>query len=301
MKHLFIINPVAGKGKALKLIPDIERVFKNHPEDYIIEITERPGHATEIVRSYVEKEIYRVYSMGGDGTLNEVLNGMAGSRSILGVIPCGSGNDFIKSIDNGRDIYEIIERTIQGKERLIDLAKVNGRYFANISSMGFDGEVVYNTSRFKKLPAVSGRMAYILGVFYSLIRCKNYHLNISIDGEHIETESLLTAIANGRYYGGGMMPAPEAVLDDGLLDVCLIKKVNRLKLLRFFPKFIKGTHGSIEEVSFYKGRRIEVKCNEDIFLNLDGEVSRVREAVFEVIPQGICIVMPRQLDDIRQS
>ncbi|MDP4093267.1 MAG: diacylglycerol kinase family lipid kinase [Bacillota bacterium] len=292
MKHLFIVNPAAGKGKALNLIAEIKQAFKETCEDYTIEITEKPGHATEIVRRYAQNGSYRIYSLGGDGTLNEVLNGIAGSDSSLAVIPCGSGNDFIKSISSDKDIHNLIHKTIHGKEKLIDLAKVNDKYFANISSMGFDAEVVYNTVKTKKLPLISGKLAYILGVLLTLLRFKSYNLRILIDGEPIEQRSLLVAVANGKYYGGGMMPVPEARLDDGILDICLISKMHIFKILMFFSKFIKGKHGGIEGVSFYKGKKIEIKCDEYIILNLDGEILRVKEACFEIIPQGLSIIVP---------
>ncbi len=295
MKHLFIVNPAAGKGKALKLIPEIERAFQDRTGDYTIKTTERPGHATEIVREHVDKEFHRVYSMGGDGTLNEILNGMAGTESELAVIPCGSGNDFIKSIISNVNLENIIERTVNGTKQIIDLAKVNDKFYANISSIGFDAEVVYNTGKFKKLPLISGKFAYILGVLYTLLFNKSYSFNISIDEKHIEMNSLLAAVANGRYYGGGMLAAPEAILDDGVFDVFLAEKMTRLRILKFFPKFIKGRHSGIEGVHFFKGKKVRFKSNEPVSLNIDGEVFRTKEAFFEIIPGGLNIVIPAGL------
>ena len=295
MKHLFIVNPAAGKGKALKLIPEIEKIFENRTGDYTIKITEKPGHATEIAREHVEKEFHRVYSMGGDGTLNEILNGMAGTESELAVIPCGSGNDFIRSILSDLNLDNIIERMVNGTKRIIDLVKVNEKFYANISSIGFDAEVVYNTGKFKKLPLVSGKIAYILGVLYTLLFNKSYRFSINIDDKQFEMKSLLAAVANGRYYGGGMLAAPEAILDDGVFDVFLAEKMTRLQILKFFPKFIKGKHTGIEGVHFYKGKKIRFRSNEPVSLNIDGEVFRTNEAFFEVIPGGLNIVTPAGL------
>jgi len=293
MEHLFIINPVAGKGKALTFINDIKNLFVNSGNKYTIKITERPGHATEIAREYTKKGSLRVYSVGGDGTLNEVINGMVGSNSSLAIIPAGSGNDFIKSIvGNNFDPKDILIRTVNGKVRLADLAKVNEKYFINISSVGFDAEVVYNTNKIKKLPGISGKLAYILGVIITLFKYNNNYLKVNIDGHCIETKSLLTAIANGRYYGGGMLPTPNAVIDDGQFDICLISEVNRFKIFRFFPRFIKGLHGNLKEVSFYKGKKVTIECDRDLAINIDGEVNKVRKASFEIIPKGISIVVP---------
>lgn len=292
MKHLFIVNPVAGKGKSLQFIHSIHKLFENRNEEYIIKITERPGHATEIARQYACSDKYRIYSVGGDGTLNEVLNGMVGTESSLAIIPCGSGNDFIKSVTQDIDMQSILHRTVNGRERLVDLAKTADKYFINISSIGFDANVVYNTNRFKKLPFVTGRSAYILGVVTVLLKYDINLLNIKIDDKNIEMKCLLIAVANGRYYGGGMMPAPGAEIDDGLLDICLIKEMPRYKIARFFPKFIKGRHGEIEGVSFLRGKKVEIRCNNYITLNIDGEVYRVREAAFEIIPKGMHVIVP---------
>lgn len=293
MNHLFIVNPAAGKGKALKLMSHIENTFANQPGKYNIEITERPGHAEEIARKYVSSSTYRVYSVGGDGTLNEVLNGMANSSSTLAVIPCGSGNDFIKSAYGSTNPQEIISKLPEAAERTIDLAKVNGKYFLNISSLGFDADVVYNAINFKKIPLIHGSLAYLLSILITMFKYNNNFLHITVDKKHIETKSLLIAIANGKYYGGGMLAAPHASIDDGLFDICLIHKKTRAAILKFFPRFIKGQHLEIEGVSYFQGSKVEIECENYISMNIDGEVERVKKAVFEIIPKGIRIAIPQ--------
>lgn len=295
MKHLFIINPVAGKGKTLRLIPVIEKVFYNKKEDYAIEVTKYVGHATEIAKKYSSEEVYRIYSVGGDGTLNEVLNGMINTKSSLAVIPSGSGNDFIKSIYkfNKKDaIEDILLKTINGNEEVIDLGKVNNRYFLNISSVGFDAEVAYNSIKFKKLPLINGTAAYFLGLLITVFKYKSYDLSIDIDSSSFNLSSLLVAVANGRYYGGGINVAPKANLNDGYFDICLIKRVGRLKILRLFPKVIKGTHESIKEVNFKSGKVVRINSEQDLAFNIDGEIIRGKEAEFQIIKHGVQVVIP---------
>lgn len=292
MEHIFIINPAAGKGKALKFITDIKSLFENLEYDYSIKITEKPGHATEIAREYTQRKDCRIYSVGGDGTLNEVLNGMAGSNSSLAILPAGSGNDFIKSITSNLDLKDILFRTVNGTERLIDLAKVNGQYFINISSIGFDAEVANKVYKIKKIPLISGSLAYILGIIIMLIKYNNNYIKVDIDGKLIETKSLLVAVANGRYYGGGMKPAPDAEIDDGLLDVCLIKEVKRGRILRFLPLFKKGLHETLPEVSIYNGKQIIIECEKELAINADGEVGITKRALFEIIPNAIKVIVP---------
>lgn len=292
MKHLFIINPAAGKGKALKLIPEIENAFKTKNDKYIIEITKWAGHATEIVKKYVTSENYRVYSVGGDGTLNEVLNGLAGSNSSLAAIPAGSGNDFIKSIVKYDDIKALLNQTINGSEKSIDLAKANNKYFINIASLGFDAEVVRNTNKVKKLPLISGSVAYIIGILITLYKNKKENLRITIDGNTFTQDSLLAAVANGKYYGGGMLAAPFADLNDGKFEIYVAKHLRRLKIFQLFPKYMKGEHTDLPYVSYFRGSKVEISSPNDITLNIDGELSTVRSVVFELIPSAVKIIIP---------
>ncbi|ERI95637.1 lipid kinase, YegS/Rv2252/BmrU family [Clostridiales bacterium oral taxon 876 str. F0540] len=295
MNHLFIINPAAGKGKTLKFIPLIEKIFQHRNEKYIIEVTKGVGHASELVRKYCSEEDYRVYSVGGDGTLNEVLNGIVNTNSSLAVIPCGSGNDFIKSIYNyskREKIEDIFLKMIDGKDKYIDLGKVNNRYFINIASVGFDAEVAYNAIKLKKLPFIGGTLAYILGIIITVFKYKSPDLKINIDNRQFNMKALLVAVANGRYYGGGINVTPKAEIDDGIFNICNIEEVSKPKILILFPKVIKGTHSKIKEVHFTNGKNIKLTSPNEISFNIDGEISRGKEVEFIMIPNGIKIVFP---------
>lgn len=314
MKHLFIVNPIAGKGKSLDYIPKIKEYFSTKNDPFFIEVTEYPRHATKLVKEHVSKDKYRVYSIGGDGTLNEVLNGIVGSDSSLAVIPTGSGNDFSKTLDYYCSLHEkdlsgiyrkqtsgdtILKKLINGTELSIDIGKINNKYFINISSLGFDAEVVYKSNKIKKLPLITGLPAYILSVLATLISYGSNLLEMSIDGLKIKKGVLLAAVANGRYYGGGMQAAPLAEIDDGFFDICLIEHVKRLKILRLFPKFIKGKHANIKEVSFFKGKNISIISKNKIALNVDGETDMVNGKIdFMLIPNAVKIVLPILIDNL---
>lgn len=295
MKHIFIVNPAAGKGKALELIPIIKEHFTNIEDECIVRVTEYPGHATELAREYSIIEKCRIYSVGGDGTLNETVNGIAKTDSALGIIPAGSGNDFIRSIKAGTDIQRLISATINGIERKIDLASANGKYFINVSSVGFDAEIVFNAGKFKKLPGITGSMSYLLSLLYTTVMNKNYGIEVDIDGERQKLNILLVAIANGRYYGGGMLPAPEALLDDGYLDVCLIRETPRRRIFALFPKFMKGLHGQLEEVSFYTAKKIAIESKNDISLSTDGEVVTAKAINFEIHEKAVNVIFPAEV------
>lgn len=295
MKHIFIVNPAAGKGTALEFVPKIKEYFSQNEADYKIIYTEYAGHATEIAREYSSGAPARIYSVGGDGTVNEVVNGIAGTQSVLGVIPAGSGNDFIRSIDNNLDAKKLLIDTIEGEARRIDLGRVNEKFFINISSIGFDAEVVYNAMKFKRIPLVPASLAYLFSIIYTCFKRKISEVSLNIDGQLYDKSLLLAAVANGRFYGGGMLPLPEAELSDGLFDICLVDKVSRRLIISFFPKYIKGTHGSMKQVKFMKAQNVHIKSNDMLCVNIDGEITTSKEVTFEILQGAIRVIYPASL------
>lgn len=291
MRHLFIINPTAGGGRTLKLVPEIKKIFENNPEDCIVEMTKCPGDATKIAQKYTSNEDLRVYSVGGDGTLYEVLNGMAGTGSSLALIPSGTGNDFIKTLFPKYDANNILQNTVDGSEKLIDCAKVNGRYYLNIASLGYDAEIIHDSVKYKKCILLPGRLAYAFSILITPFKYKSKHVIMDLDGKIYEDDILLVAIANGRYYGGGVQVSPDSVLDDGKLNIIFIKSMSILKIFRFLIKFARGNQ-NIDGITSLTGKKVKIKCDHKIFINIDGEVIETAEADFEIIPGRIKIVVP---------
>lgn len=294
MNHLFIVNPIAGKGHALKMIPEIEEIMQKHELPYRIEITKAPGHASDIAREYIQKYgDINIFAVGGDGTLNEVLQGTVGSGASLGIVPAGTGNDFLKSFCSETDPSRLLPSIIHACPVPVDVCKINERYFLNIASVGFDADVVASTQRLKRLPLMNGKIAYIGGILLTLIHLKNISATFYIDGEKLDMPSLLlSAFANGKYYGGGMIPAPGALPDDGLLDVCLIRGMKRLGILRFFPRFIKGIHTDMEEVTLKRCRVLEMESPSPVHVNADGELFQSTKIKVTLIEKGLRFLKP---------
>jgi len=294
MKHLFIINPLAGKGTALKLIPKIEKILGTLKEEYKIEITRYPGHAIELVKAYVKESDYRVYAVGGDGTLNEVLNGIVDSNSSLGVIPTGSGNDYIKSIT--KDLSkDILYRTIVGTEKPIDIGKINDRYFLNISSAGIDAQIALNSIKFKKLPMINGFTAYLFSIIYTILKYKNQYIVAEIDDSIIKEITVLVAFGKGRSYGGGMKVLPYSVIDDGYLDICHVKAMSKFKILTLFPVLIKAKHASVKDyVSFFKCKSAKITFDTETPINLDGEIITAKKLSVSILTKKIKFIIPQQ-------
>lgn len=296
MHHVFIVNPVAGKGRASHMVEAIKERFNRFSQTYEIMETEAPHHAQELASQAVaqateKNESLRLYSVGGDGTLNEVINGIIGADIELGIIPCGTGNDSSRTLYPVTDPFKLITVLPISSSSTFDLGKANDRHFFNIASIGFDADVVMQSRRYKSI--VSGSMAYVLGVLSALIKLKKHKLHITIDDNKIiEKELLLSIFANGTYYGGGFKAAPDAVMDDGLLDFYLVDAISRSRILRFLPKFRNGNHTGMDEVDFSRGTKAIIESNEPFPVNIDGELSVEKSLSIELIPESIKIIVP---------
>jgi len=292
MKYLFIVNPVAGKGQGLNYIKEIENLFIEDQE-YHIEVTKRKGHATEIAREYSSKEDYVIYAVGGDGTVNEVVNGMVGSNSTLVIIPTGSGNDFLRTIDSNYKRKDFLHKLIEGDTKLVDIIKINEKYFLNIASVGLDADIVYNAMAFKKMKFIKKDMAYILSICKTIFGKKGITIKVKLDGSEISDKKVLfLAVANGKFYGGGVPITPNAEIDDGLADVCLVENLNLLKIFRLLPKLVKAKHTEAKEVEIYRAKDIEVESDNLFRVNIDGEIVEMDKLNMEVIPKGIKLIVP---------
>ncbi|MCF0147690.1 MAG: YegS/Rv2252/BmrU family lipid kinase [Clostridium sp.] len=279
-KHYFIINPEAGKTDVSeKISNEVIKAFKGKSDEYNIYITKGKNDATNFTKDICQKEVgdLRFYACGGDGTLNEVVNGLIGYKNAsASVIPYGTGNDFINNFSSNINFFDI-EKQIEFEEEEIDLLRVNDKYSVNLCNIGFDAKVAENMNKFKRFPLISGQGAYTLSVFYSLLHKMYSNLEILIDNEEtIEGDFLLCVVANGMTYGGGYKGAPLAKINDGLIDVCIFKKVSRLKLLRLINVFKKGEHLENEEMKEYfiykKCRSIHIRSKNDFTVCIDGEI-----------------------------
>lgn len=292
MKHIFILNPVAGKGRGKAYVPLIEAYFKNRSEPFEILYTKGPGDATLLAAIHSSKEEpCRIYSIGGDGTLNEVLNGLVGTSTALGVLPSGSGNDFFRNLEETPGV-DLLARTIEGKNRTMDLGVVNDQYFLNVASVGIDAAIVWNARKFKTLPFLSGMAAYVAGIFYTVFSYRSFPSQVYSKDQSLEEETLLMAVANGFCYGGGMNIAPGAKVDSGCFEIYHIHQVSPFKILFLFPKLIQGRHEALKEVRHFSSREVTIRSKDSFLLNRDGEVERVTEAHFTLLPGGITIIQP---------
>ncbi|MDY0257772.1 diacylglycerol kinase family lipid kinase [Gudongella oleilytica] len=271
-------------------LDQIKATMDEHGLMYKMVTTTRPGEATTIVEDNPDCDI--CVAVGGDGTVNEVARGiLSRGKGILAIIPGGTGNDLGKSLAIEENLDEALKKLIQCKTMEIDLGKAKDKFFFNISSLGFDSEVVRHTDKIKRF--VKGKAAYILGVITALIVYRSRRVVFEVDGKHIERKATLVAVGNGRYYGGGMMILPMAKVDDGLLDVCVVKDISNLRILTLFPTIFKGDHVKYDKyVEFHTAKKIIVRAEGSYLLNIDGELFEIKneEVEFKLADERLSVI-----------
>lgn len=300
MKHIFIINPKSGKKDSTLTISNFLK--ENYCDlDYIIYNTKAVNDATNYVKKKCEENEDEItfYACGGDGTLNEVINGAAGYNDVyVTVYPCGSGNDFVKAFGK-ENYFNDLHNIINGEVKKIDLLNVNGRLTTNMANLGFDASVAFNMQKFKKWPLITGKGAYNISLIYSLIFNMKHQCEIIIDDEKVfEGKMLLTAAGNGVCCGGSYYCLPQAQIDDGYIDAVFIKKISRIKFLMMVGKYKDGSYINDEKYKKYvtlkKCKKIKLISNKDIAYSLDGECSVNKQFDISIEPQAINFIIPKQ-------
>lgn len=301
MKHIFIINPIAGKGKYQKeLEGSINQYFNNDKERYEIYITNGKGDGKRYVEQKCKENIqYTFYSCGGDGTLHEIINVAHKYKHVrVALIPCGSGNDFVKNFTNNNNFFDL-DSLVNGTATSVDLIKVNDQYATSVCNIGFDADAAFNMDKFRKFPFISASSRYYLAVIYCLLKKLGNFLELKFDdGTIIKDNFLLCVAANGMFYGGGYKCAPYASINDDLIDVVLVDKVSRFKIMNLIEKYKRGEHLIDEDIkkicTYKKCRELNIKSKSNVNVCIDGEIYsnneislRVEKAVLNfVIPKG---------------
>jgi len=301
LKTELIINQTAGGGKPKKLVPKIFNIFDSMNFSYHTSWTTSSDGATDLARQAADNGTELIVSVGGDGTINEIINGIltAKNQPSLGIIAAGWANDFIKSTSIPNDVYQACRVIKEGKTKKIDLGLINQQtYFANVYGIGFDAEITALANQIKTdHPNWTSLSAYVY-VFAAIRKLlspiHSIQLKITIDNQVIEKEILFLAIGNGRVEGGKFNIAPEAKIDDGLLDIWIIQKMTRIRCLRLLPKAIKGTHKDVPEVSFFRGKNILIEASEPITAQVAGEILIPQKKYqVEILPKKLDLLTPK--------
>ena len=283
MKYIFILNSFTLKSDIDKIKRKIEDYCNKENMEYIIEVNSEDLDTEDIVAKYKEQKNI-LLAVGGDGMVNRVLNGIAGTDNILGIIPLGSGNDFYRSVE--KDLKEYYNSC--------DLIKINNKYFINVACFGIDADVGNNKVKVtSKLIPKSQRYNVALLKTFSQYKCRQ--LEIDINGEKFSGEYTTVAVCNGMYYGNGYKISPTSNPTNGLLDIYVVDKVNKIKMAKLILKMKDGNHLNEKEIHHYQTPKISIKSPESFVANVDGEEMFDRKFEMEVIKDGIMLYYDKSL------
>ena len=284
------MNPRSGRGLAIRKLPEIEAELRSRDIEYTVCRAETPEDATRLAREAVEANAEAVIAIGGDGTFFRVVNGMAESRVPMLFVPCGTGNDFIKSLKLPQDPIEALRVQLDAPVSCIDVGRMNDIYFLNVAGTGFDVDVLRLVERHKQKH--SGLLAYMLALREAI---GSYHPTtamLSIDGEaEKESSFAIISIGNGRFIGGGMKAVPGARVADGLFDVVEVLPVRKFMILPLIAFYIAGKHIDMKLASVRRCKRLTIRCK-GMTLNLDGELRDADEARFELLEGALAVRIP---------
>ena len=285
-KTCIILNPAAKGERAKRFVRKLKREF---PGVHLM-LTRAPGHALKLANEAVQKGFETIIAAGGDGTLNEVVNGMARSTVRLGIMPVGSVNVYAMELGIPMDVQKAVNVIKQGKTRKLDLARANDRWFVQLGGVGFDAQIVQSTDL--NLKKALGPLSYVITVG-KLAGKKSAMMTLRNGHQEEAKEGACLLIGNGRFYGGPFAVFPDADLEDGLLDVCLFEKVSRIDVLRYLQGIVCGTHVNMKDVHYFKADKLTIQGrSKELPVEVDGELSGMTPVQFEVEKKGIEVLVP---------
>ncbi len=298
MRHLFILNPIAGGKKSDKAAvrAKLESVIAERGEPCeLYETVAVMDAAEKVKREAIKGDELRVYACGGDGTLSECVHGAAGFRNCAVThYPCGTGNDFVRMFGPDAPLFNDLDRLMDGTPAPIDIIDVNGRKCVNIASIGIDARVGLDVHKYSQLPVVGGAGGYVISLLVNVIKGINRRFRIEVEGEELDGKFALISACNGQYYGGGFNPTRLATPEDGALDILIVKAVSRLTLARLLKYYASGQYARFPElIKYVSGRRLTVSDENEFRVSVDGEALGTKRAVFRLIPGGVNFIYPR--------
>lgn len=294
-KALIIFNPYAGRGRGVKRAEAVVKALHAVDFEFDSVVSEDRGHAIELAQRAVEAGRELVVAAGGDGTINEVVNGIMlaethGATARLGVMPIGSGNDFAGALGITTDLRQAAEVLKRGHVRRVDIGTVNGRYFDNNVGIGFEAQINIEAH---KLTWLRGQVMYLAAVFRAMASFPIPVVQIDKDGDRRADKSILMlSIGNNYRNGGGFRITPEAVPDDGLLDLCIVDAISRREILRLLPKAMKGDHLGETAVEMTRFKHLVVESESPLPVHADGEIlwNDAQRVEIEVLPDRLDVV-----------
>ena len=298
---IVIVNPASADGRTGRQWPENETLFRNLLPPFEAWHTTYPGQARELAQKAVDRGVTTIAVHGGDGTFNEVVNGIIDHSPVpipLALLPSGTGADLVRTLGISHSLSDAARQAVQGSAHPIDIGQVNftdlegravQRYFVNVTDVGFGGDLVrYVNSHSKRL---GGKLSFLKGVLVTLFQYQNKKVHIAIDEkEDFEIRASSVVVANGQYFGGGMWVAPEARLEDGYFNLVVIGDVSKTEVLTNITRLYRGTIAGHPKVKTFQARSIELTSEEEVLIDLDGELVGRLPARFQILPQKLQVI-----------
>ena len=297
MKHLFIVNPKAGgKDKSIAVSRAVRAAFENRQGEYEIYVTKGPMDAVQKIREEASNEAHlRVYACGGDGTFNECVCGAALLENVaVAPFPTGTGNDFCRMFGAEKDLFRDLNALLDGTEHPIDLIDCNGRWSANICSVGIDARIGTEVHKYSGLPLVGGAGAYVVSAVVNVFKGINRPMKVRTKGYVSEGPHALVCACNGRFYGGGFNPSPYARPDDGELDFFIVPDVKLFTLACYIGRYAKGKADRYPNIiTHLKGDSLHIDFEEENVINIDGEAMYAKSVDMKLVPRALRLIVPK--------
>ena len=302
---MFIVNPASSNGKTRRRWPLIKNILDTKGVDYDFRMTGGPLEAMELTRNSLLEGFPVVTAVGGDGTLNEVVNGFylvdgdLRSRASLGVISMGTGSDFRRTAGIPKNPGDAVETIVRGRGSWLDVGRIiytrtdgekGERYFINVADVGMGGETAQRVNNTSKV--LGGFVSFLWGVMVSIVLYRNKEVTVLVDDVAVwEGKGVTVALGNGRFFGGGMMIAPQAMLDDGLLDITLLPDFNKARLFMSLPRVYSGRHLDLKGVKYLRGKKISIASPDTVLLEVDGEIPGILPVEAEILPGSLRVLV----------
>ncbi|MBE3590961.1 MAG: diacylglycerol kinase family lipid kinase [Firmicutes bacterium] len=287
-RALIVVNPKAAAGRALRLWravePEVQAAFACE-----VRLTERPRHATELARAAVQAGVRTVVAVGGDGTVHEVVNGLAQTDAVLGILPFGTGNDFARALGIPLHAGGAVAVLRGGAPRVVDLGRVHGHFYVQVAGTGFDAVVAKRVNESGR--AGKGALPYVLSILSTLFTYRNADLRLAAE-RRLQGRALLLAVGNTSFYAGGMKVCPGADPADGRLDWCWVGDLSKLETLSALPRVFGGSHVRLPKVATGRAPAVEVEGPADLPVHADGEYVGTLPARFECVPRALRVIAP---------
>ena len=297
MKHLFIVNPIAGgKDKSAEVRAKAERAFQTRADSYEVYVTKAPMDAVDkLRREAASGEELRVYACGGDGTFNECVNGAALLPNVaVCPFPTGTGNDFCRTFGEEQELFRDLDAILNGDVHPIDLIDCNGRYSVNICSVGIDARIGTEVHKYSGIPLIGGATGYVVSAAVNVFKGINRPMHVRCGDYDASCEHALIAACNGRYYGGGFNPSLNARPDDGILDIYVVPGVSLFTLARLIGQYAAGKADKYPQfITHLRGDSLHIAFDKQDVVNLDGEALYATEVDMRLVPRAMRLIVPR--------